>query len=138
MTEKTNEKETKIEKIDKKEIYDRISELTKKGETNPRIGAELKKQKIYNIRKATGKKISQIQKELKIAENKLPDDLMALIKKAVMLIKHKEAMKKDMTAKRGYQLTVSKINKLRNYYIKEGKIPANWRYSDEGAKLLVK
>ncbi|MFH0905758.1 MAG: 30S ribosomal protein S15, partial [archaeon] len=83
-------------------------------------------------------KINKIQEEAKLRDNKLPDDLMALIKRSVKLIKHKTENKKDQTAKRGYQLTVSKINRLRKYYIKNGKIPKDWRYSDDAAKLLVK
>jgi small subunit ribosomal protein S15 len=61
-----------------------------------------------------------------------------LIKKAVKLIKHNENNKKDTSGKRGKQKTVSKINRLRKYYIKKGKIDSNWRYSDSEAKLLVK
>jgi len=136
MEEKT---EPKIEKLDKKEIFDKITELTRKGEPKAKIGLELKKIKIRSIKKATGKRLSKIQEELKLlSKDEIPDDLMALIKKAVKLIKHKEINKKDMTSKRGYQLTVSKINRLRNYYIKQGKLPKTWIYSDDSAKLLVK
>jgi small subunit ribosomal protein S15 len=128
-----------VKKIEKEEIYKIIEDLTKKGKTNTEIGLFIKnKYKINNVNQLYGKKIGKIQEELKLKENKLPDDLLALIKKAVKLIKHKENNKKDTRAKRGYQLTVSKINRLRKYYIKKGKIPKDWRYSDETAKLLVK
>ena len=126
-----------IKKMDKNEINKTIETLSKKGESKAKIGLELKKQKVY-VKKETGKRISKIQEELNINSNKLPDDLMDLIRKAVKLLKHKESNKKDMTSKRGYQLTVSKINRLRNYYISKNKIPKNWRYSDKTAKLLVK
>jgi small subunit ribosomal protein S15 len=125
--------------VNKDEIYKTIEELTKKGKSNSEIGFYIKdKLGVKNIHQFTGKRIQEIQEELNIRGNKLPDDLLALIKKAVKLIKHKENNKKDMRGKRGYQLTVSKINRLRNYYIKEGKLPENWRYSDETAKLLIK
>jgi small subunit ribosomal protein S15 len=125
--------------VSKKEIYDKIEELTKKGKTNAEIGLYFKdKLAVPNVKVVAGKNILKIQAELNLRENKLPDDLMALIKKSVRLIKHKEANKKDMTSKKGYQLTISKINRLRKYYIKEGRIPKSWRYSDEAAKLLVK
>jgi len=135
--EETNE--SKIDKFDKNELYNKITELTKKGETKSKIGLELKKQKIHSVKRVTGKRISKIQSELNlIKKDEIPDDLMALIKKAVKLIKHKEANKKDMTSKHGYQLTISKINRLRNYYIKKGKLPKGWTYTDDSAKLLVK
>jgi len=127
-----------VEKMNKDEIYKKIEELTKKGTSKSDIGIELKKNKLHSTKKEVGKKINIIQKDLKLEVNKLPDDLMALIKKAVKLIKHKEDNKKDTRGKRGYQLTISKINRLKKYYIKEGKLPKTWRYSDDTAKLLVK
>ncbi len=130
--------EKQIKKIDKKEIYEKIEKMTQKGNTNSAIGHELKKLKVRSVRKETGKKIIQIQDELKLSAKEIPDDLMALIKKAVKLIKHKDSNKKDTSGKRGYQLTVSKINRLKKYYIKQGRIPETWRYSDTTAKLLVK
>jgi small subunit ribosomal protein S15 len=125
-------------KISKEDIYKTIEELSKKGTTKSKIGLELKKNKVLKTKKETGKKIGQIQKELKIKENEIPEDLMALIKKAVKLLKHRADNKKDNTSKRGYQLTVAKINRLKKYYIKKGKLPNTWRYTEEKAKLLVK
>jgi small subunit ribosomal protein S15 len=127
----------KMQKLTKAEIYKTIETLSKKGEPKAIIGLRLKEQKAYT-KKESGKRISQVQEELGLTNNKLPDDLIDLIKKAVKLLKHKESNKKDMTSKRGYQLTVAKINKLRNYYISKNKIPKDWRYSDKTAKLLVK
>lgn len=132
MVEKKN-----IKKLEKEEIYKKIEELSKKGKSNPEIGLELKKENVLKTKKETGKRIGKIQKELKI-NKEIPDDLMFLIKKAVKLIKHKDENKKDTRGKRGYQLTISKINRLRNYYIKKGILPKTWRYSDQKAKLLVK
>ncbi len=131
------EKKETTKKIEKDEIYKKIEELTKKGESNAAIGLELKKLNVLKIKKETGKRIGKIQKELNI-QKEIPDDLMALIKRAVKLIKHKENNHKDTRGKHGYQLTVSKINRLKKYYIKQGIIPKDWRYSDEKAKLLVK
>lgn len=126
-----------VKKINKDEIYKKIEELSKKGESASKIGIELKKNKIFKTKKETGKRISKIQKELNV-KKEIPDDLMALIKKAVKLIKHKGKNKKDTRGLYGYQLTVSKINRLRKYYIKQGILSKDWRYSDEKAKLLVK
>jgi len=126
-----------IKKLDKDQIYKKIEELTKKGEPKAIIGLELKKEKVLKTKKEVGKRIGEIQKELNL-NKEIPDDLMALIKRAVTLLKHNEKNKKDTRGKHGYQLTVSKINRLKKYYIKEGVIPKDWRYSDDKAKLLVK
>lgn len=128
----------KTEKIDKnKKMNDIITDLSKKGESKANIGHKLKEEKLYP-KKQTGKKISKVQEELNLDKQEIPEDLMYLIRKAVKLIKHKDNFKKDMTSKRGYQLTVSKINRLRKYYIKQGRLPNTWRYSEKTAKLLVK
>jgi small subunit ribosomal protein S15 len=126
-----------IKKMDKDQIYKKIEELTKKGESNAKIGLELKKENVLKTKKETGKRIGKIQKELNL-NKEIPDDLMALIKRAVTLLKHNEKNKKDTRGKYGYQLTVSKINRLKKYYIKEGILPKDWRYSDQKAKLLVR
>ncbi len=131
------EKKETAKKLGKDEIYKKIEDLSKKGESGAKIGLELKKENVLKTKKEIGKRIGKIQKELNI-KKEIPDDLMALIKRAVKLIKHKENNKKDTRGKRGYQLTISKINRLRKYYIKEGILAKDWRYSDDKAKLLVK
>lgn len=134
MSDKTEKKV-----LDKKEIYDVIEDLTKKGKTTTEIGLTLKqKYGVRSVLETTGKKIGKVQKELNLKGDKLPDELLYLIKKNVKLIKHNEENKKDTTGKRGYQKTVSKIKRLRKHYIKAKKISSDWRYSDESAKLLVK
>lgn len=125
--------------LTKKEIYDQIEDLTKKGKTTAEIGLVLKqKYGVKSVLQVTGKKIGKIQTELELKKDKLPDELLYLIKKSVKLIKHREENKKDTSAKRGYQKTVSKINRLRKYNIKKKRIDGAWRYSDDSAKLLVK
>ncbi len=135
---KNTENKKKIE-ITKEDLEKTIEELTKKGKTNAEIGLHVKENmNVKNIYAFCGEKIIDIQRRLKLKENKLPDDLLALINKAVKLLKHRDKNKKDTRALRGYQITVSKINRLRGYYIKKGIIPKNWRYSEETAKLLTK
>ena len=131
--------ENEKKELTKKEIYEQIEDLTKKGKTTAEIGLVLKqKYGFKSVLEATGKKIGKVQTELGLKKDKLPDELLYLIKKSVKLIKHREENKKDTSAKRGYQKTVSKINRLRKHYIKRKKIDGAWRYSDDSAKLLVK
>ena len=67
----------------------------------------------------------------------LPEDLMAMIKKDVGLHKHIESNKQDMTAKRGIQLTESKIKRLVKYYKKSGRISEDWKYDPKKAGMFL-
>ncbi|WP_297476078.1 30S ribosomal protein S15, partial [Thermococcus sp.] len=82
-------------------------------------------------------KITKILEENGLAPD-IPEDLMALIRKAVKLRKHLEMHPKDKHSRRGLQLTESKIRRLVKYYRRTGKLPAKWRYDPEQAKLLVR
>ena len=54
-----------------------------------------------------------------------------------MIRKHLEANKKDMPAKRGLQLTDSKIRRLAKYYKKKGVLDAKWRYNADQFKMYA-
>ena len=84
----------------------------------------------------TKKSITKILKENKL-EAKLPEDLAALIRKAIRLMKHLDDFKKDQTVKRGLTLTESKINRLAKYYKKKGKLAKDWKFERSKAKMLV-
>ena len=92
---------------------------------------------IPSVKLITKKSITKILEENNLGL-KIPEDLMNLKKKAVNINKHMKAHKHDMTAKRGMQLTESKIRRLAKYYIREGKLPKNWKFDIEKAKLLVR
>lgn len=120
------------------EVIEIIMELANTGLTAAEIGMSLRDQYgIPSVKKLTGKTIEKILTEKGI-ESDFPRDLLNLISRSVTLQKHIEKNTKDMTAKRGYQLTVSKIRRLTKYYSKKGKIPKGWRYTPEKAALLVK
>jgi small subunit ribosomal protein S15 len=121
-----------------KEVKELIINLANAGHTAAEIGAILRDQYgIPKVKLLTKKKIVQILEENGLKEE-IPRDLLNLIKRSVNQLNHLKANKKDFSAKRGYQLTVSKIRRLTKYYIREGKLPANWHYSPEKAALLVK
>ena len=84
----------------------------------------------------TGKKIG-FYLEKNDMKPTVPEDLQNLIKKALSLSKHLEKNPKDKHNKRSLQLIESKIQRLGKYYRKEGKMPADWRYSPEAAKLMM-
>ena len=68
----------------------------------------------------------------------LEEDLYNLIKRAVNLHKHMDKNKKDSKSKHGLELLESKIRRLGKYYARTGKLPSDWKYSLDKAKLLVK
>ena len=120
-----------------KEIELLITKLSKEGHSPSEIGIILRD--TYGIpdeKRITGKKITKILKE-KNLQTKIPEDLTALIKKAVKIIKHIEENKPDNTAKRGLQLTESKIKRLTKYYKKTGRLPSEWKYDPDKVKLLM-
>ncbi len=123
---------------DKRECEKLIKEFGEKGMTASAIGVKLRDQYgVPNAKTLTGKTVSQILKENKL-EQKLPEDMMSLIKKAVFLRKHLEKNAKDVHNKRGLQLVESKIRRLQKYYKGKSRIPKNWYYNAEEAALLVK
>lgn len=120
-----------------KEVEMLIVKLAKEGHTASKIGTILRDTYgIPDIRILCKKKISKIMQEKDI-KRELPEDLSALIKKAVVIIKHLEENKKDEVAHRGLILTESKIKKLAKYYKKNGKLPSEWKYEPERAGFFM-
>ncbi len=120
-----------------KEIEKIIVKLTKAGKTPSQIGMMLRDSYgIPTTKAVTKKSITQMQKEQKVAQD-LPENLSALIKKEIKLYDHIEGNNKDKEAKRGLQLTQSKIRRLIKYYKKTGALKKDWKYTKEQARLLV-
>ncbi|MBT6995044.1 30S ribosomal protein S15 [Candidatus Woesearchaeota archaeon] len=124
-------------KYNSKEIEALVEKLGKSEMTASKIGIELRDSYgIPDVKAITKKKITQILKEKKLG-TKLPEDLINLIKKHISLTNHRENNKQDMSAKRGFQLTESKINRLVKYYKKTNKLPKDWKFDRSKSKLLV-
>jgi small subunit ribosomal protein S15 len=120
-----------------KEIEMLIVKLAKEHMSASQIGLVMRDQYgVPDIKMVTGKTISQILEAKKLAPD-IPEDLMALMRKAVLIRKHMDENKKDMPGKRGLQLTESKIFRLSKYYKKVGKIPADWKYDPQTLRLQV-
>lgn len=125
------------ERYGKKETELLVEKLAKSNIPPSQIGITLRDAYgIPDVKLATGKKITAILKEKDILP-KLPEDITSLIKREIYIMKHLEQNKKDMPAKRGLQLTESKINRLAKYYKRAGKIPQDWKFNRTQAKLLV-
>ena len=120
-----------------KEIELLILKYAKEGKTAAQIGLYLRDEYgVPDVKIILNKSINQVLKEKKIKKD-LPDDIMALIKKSILIRKHLEENKHDQTAKRGLQLTESKIKRLAKYYKKKKMIAADWKYDPEKVKLVV-
>ena len=136
-TKPTDKRTYKWVKYKPKEIEQLITKLAKAGKAPSKIGLILRDQYgIPDIQKITKKKIKDILEQNKL-KPELPEDLSALIKKEIILIKHMEKNKHDQPSKRGLKLTESKIRRLTKYYKNKGVLPKDWKYSKEQAKLLV-
>jgi len=120
-----------------KEIELLIVKLAKEEYKASEIGLHLRDNYgIPDVKLTTGKSVTQILKEKNVLPE-LPDDLMALIRRVVFVKKHMEENKQDMPAKRGLQITESKINKLVKYYKRKGRLAADWKYDPKKIRLTI-
>lgn len=120
-----------------KEIEMIVSKLSKEGKNASQIGIALRD--IYgipDIKIATGKRMAKVLSDKGLSSS-LPDDMTALIRRSLSIKKHLDSNKKDMTAKRGFQLTQAKINSLAKYYKRLGRIPLDWKYNLKTVKVYV-
>ncbi|MGE0793232.1 MAG: 30S ribosomal protein S15 [Candidatus Woesearchaeota archaeon] len=120
-----------------KEVELLVVKLAKEGKTASQIGLFLRDEYgIPNVKLVTKKSISAILQEKSLTK-KLPEDLMALLNKVLAIQNHLENNKKDVPAKRGLQLTESKILRLIKYYKKTGRIDKTWNYNPTQIKMYV-
>lgn len=120
-----------------KEVEMLVIKYAKEGKSPSKIGLYLRDEYgVPSVRGVTGRSVTQILTE-KNAMPEIPEDLMALMRKSVLLRRHLGENKKDVSSKRGLQLTESKINRLAKYYKRAERLPATWKYDPEQIKLQV-
>ncbi|MCX8179644.1 MAG: 30S ribosomal protein S15 [Candidatus Aenigmarchaeota archaeon] len=121
----------------KAEVEKLVINLAKEGYSSSMIGAILRdRYGIPSVKLITGKAVSKIMKENNLYP-KYPEDLLNLLKKAVILRQHLSINKKDYTSKRSLELLESKIRRLGKYYIRKKVLPQGWKYNPEEAKVIV-
>ena len=124
-------------RYNEEEIEQLIVKIAKSGKTPSQVGLVLRDTYgIPNISRVLNKKMYNVLGKNNLL-SQIPEDLTYLIRKEINIMEHLEENKKDMFAKRGLLLTESKINRLVKYYKRSGKLPADWKYDREKAKLLV-
>lgn len=123
-------------RIPRREVERTIVELAKKGFAPSQIGLILRDEHKIYARKDLNAKITKILRKHGL-QPQIPEDMMFLLKKAVKLHEHLQKHKKDKHSRRGLEILESRIRKLAKYYMREGKLPKDWKYSYEYARLIV-
>ena len=120
-----------------REIELLIVKLAKEGKTSSQIGLYLRDAYgIPDVKQVTKKSITKILADKKLL-GEIPEDLMALMKKSIALRKHLDSNKPDKTAKRGLQLTDSKIKRLVKFYKRNGKLAEAWKYEPDKVRMYI-
>ncbi len=120
-----------------KEIEMLIVKLAKEGLKPSQIGMHLRDSYgIPDVQVLLGKPITKLLAE-KGVKGKVPEDMQSLLKRTISLKKHLETNIHDYSAKRGLQLTESKIRRLVKYYKKEKVLPKDWTYDSENVRLYM-
>lgn len=124
-------------RLSEKELEMLIAKLAKEGKSASEIGLILRDSYgVPSVKLILGKKIQQILDEKKLLPE-LPEDLMALIRRSVLLRKHLETNKQDMGAKRGLLLIESKIKRLSKYYKEAKKLEPTWKYDPTKIRIYT-
>jgi small subunit ribosomal protein S15 len=120
------------------EVEDMISKFAKEGQTPTQIGMRLRDSYgVPSVKNLTKKSINKIL-EAGNARPQYPDDLLALIKRAVNMRQHLKSNKGDKHNRVKLIHVESKINRLVKYYTASGRMPADWVYEHDKAALIVK
>jgi small subunit ribosomal protein S15 len=124
-------------KLTAKEVELLIAKFAKEGKTASQIGLIFRDEYgLPDVKTLTGSSITQTMKDKGVLPE-IPDDLLALIKKSILVKNHLDENKHDYTAKRGLQLTESKIRRLVKYFKSVNKLPQDWKYDQKKARLYV-
>ncbi|MBI2666437.1 30S ribosomal protein S15 [Candidatus Woesearchaeota archaeon] len=120
-----------------KDVEKLVVKFAKAGKNNAEIGLLLRDSYgVHNVKALIGKNVSAIVQENHL-QKKLPEDMLALIKKMILVKQHLGKNKQDKTALRGYQLTNSKVNRLVKYYKRSGKIAPDWKLDTDKLKMYL-
>lgn len=120
-----------------REIEAKVVEMAKDGVQPAKIGLTLRDSYgVPSVHEVTGKKVGQIIADAGVAP-KLPQELGNLVRRAINLQEHLQHNRKDLHNTRGLELIEARIRKLAKYYQKNGQLETSWKYTRQGARLLV-
>ena len=120
-----------------REVEAKVVELAKEGVQPAVIGLRLRDQfGVPSVHEVTGKRVGQI-----LADNKLnpsvPQDLTNLIRRAINLGEHLQGNRGDLHNTRGLEMIEARIRRLIRYHKERGDLAADFKYTRDGARLLV-
>ncbi len=119
------------------EVEKLVVKLAKDGLPATKIGLILRDQHgVPSVRLSTGKSVMEILTENDLNPD-IPDDLAALMRKALNVDVHMLENRKDYATKRSLQLIESRIRRLVKYYKRNGILPDDWTYSLKTAELQI-
>ena len=122
---------------DAKEVTELILSLAAEGHNPATIGTILRDQHaVPDVRLVLGKRLGQVLAENDVTP-KYPEDLMNLMRRALRLIDHLDANRKDEHNSRQLELTESKIRRLSRYYKGRGQLNSEWTYKRDELRLMV-
>ncbi len=120
---------------EKDEIEALITKLAKEGSSSAMIGQLLRDQYgIPDVRKF-GIRITKVAQAA--VPKEIPEDIFNLLVQAVSVHRHIAATKKDFKSKHAVDRIESKIRRLVKFYKRDKKLPKDWEYSLEKAKMIV-
>ena len=122
-------------KLKPEQIGKLVVEMNKEGLNASQIGIKLRDEHaISSIKSVTGKTMKQFMEENGINQE-IPEDLEALVKRALSLQNHLKSNKGDRKNVRSLELLEAKVHRLSKYYKKKNIIPKNWKYKSVIAQL---
>ena len=122
-------------KLTPEQIGKLVVEMNKEGLNASQIGIKLRDEHaISSIKSVTGKNMKEFMEENGINQE-IPEDLEALVKRALSLQNHLKSNKGDRKNVRSLELLEAKVHRLSKYYKKKNIIPKNWKYKSVIAQL---
>ena len=122
-------------KLTSEQIGKLVVEMNKEGLNASQIGIKLRDEHaISSIKSVTGKNMKEFMEENGINQE-IPEDLEALVKRALSLQNHLKSNKGDRKNVRSLELLEAKVHRLSKYYKKKNIIPKNWKYKSVIAQL---
>ncbi|MCH2379934.1 MAG: 30S ribosomal protein S15 [Nitrososphaerales archaeon] len=122
-------------KLTPEQIGKLVVEMNKEGLNASQIGIKLRDEHaISSIKSVTGKNMKGFMEENGINQE-IPEDLEALVKRALSLQNHLKSNKGDRKNVRSLELLEAKVHRLSKYYKKKNVIPKNWKYKSVIAQL---
>lgn len=122
----------------KSELEEIILKMAREGVPPAKIGLAMRDQyAVPNLRAVLGMSLKAFLVKEKAA-GEYPEDLVALIKKALHMASHVRSTRNDIHNSVKLSHVESKIQRLVKYYSSKGMLPAGWKYDREKAALLMK